>query len=248
MTRWPHLSIATALLASVAGSPAEPANNEPEPAPRVIASGKCHVPLCYQLDLKESKFRIYTANRTALYRYIPKGACTCATTKDDPGFFGGAASMTFETKDGARIGNVTIGRAKDESDINLRTTYERFLSELDKFEEVSDFEWRGFDFSEFRVYREREARGAKGDTRRYYFIPKEPRHIVRGSPMRIAFDTPLGRSLNDEREQLSVATNFRLSDGIFYFQFLNPRLTPPAQWPATVEKTIGLIETRLFPK
>lgn len=239
------VAIALALAALTSCSPSEPVSRDPEPAPEVIASGKCHVPVCYQLDLKASKFRIYAANRANLYHYIPKGACTCAATKNDPGFFGVAASMTFETKDGARISNVAIGRAKGESDINLRSTYERFLSEQEKFEEVKDFEWRGFDFSEYLIYREREARGAKGDIRRYYFIPRDERVIVRGS--RIAFDTPLGRSLNDEREQLNMATNVPLSNGIFYFQFLNPRNTPPAQWPATVEKTVELIELRLFP-
>ncbi len=245
MTRWSHIAIVTALLASATGSPAAPAGREPEPTPDVIASGQCQVPTCYQLDLKEVKFRIYSANRAILYRHIPKGACACTAIKDDPDFVGLSASMAFETKDGARIGNVAIGRAKDKSDINLQTTYERFLSEQDKFEEVSDFRYRDFDFSDYRIYRERKARAL--DNRRYYFIPKKPQYLVRGSQMEIAFNTPLGRLPGDTRE-LTVAANLRLSDGIYFFQFLNPRLTAPAQWPATVEKTVGLIETRLFPK
>lgn len=241
------LPITIAFAALAACSPSEPVNREPEPAPEMIASGKCHVPVCYELDLEDSKFRIYTANRAILYRYIPKGACSCASVRNDPGFFGSAASMRFETSDSTQIGNVAVGRAKDSEDINLRTTYERFLSERDKFGEMSDFHYRGFDFSEYRVYRERETRGPNSDSRRYYFIPRNPQFIIRESRMEIAFHTPLARSLGDERQQLDVATNIRLSDNIYYFQFFNPRLTPPAQWPATVEKTVELIELRMFP-
>src|SRR5687768_4525549 len=66
-----------------AQAPAPPAElREPvEPAPEMVQSGQCRVPVCTDFDFGDHAFRVYAPERPQLLRFIPKGACQCATVR-----------------------------------------------------------------------------------------------------------------------------------------------------------------------
>jgi hypothetical protein len=221
-----------------------------EPAPDVVRSGQCRVPVCTDFDLGDHSFRFYAAERTETIKFIPRGACQCTSVRQ--GAFNDQLDLTVETADRAQMPNVGVLRVRPRDDPQAlpdrETTHERFQREGAGFKE-GPFAWRDDDFAAFRVLQKPRpaARPAITDL---YVLPREPFRL-RGAIQPVAFRNPLGsafESADYARIGPLMSARVRLTPTVHVFQFFTPLVMPSRQWVKALERTVEAIDTRLVPK
>jgi hypothetical protein len=234
----------------LAGSARAQSPEPVEPAPEVVRSGTCRVPVCTDFDLGDRSFRFYAHERTETITFIPKGACQCASVRQ--GTFKDQLDLSVETADRAMMPNVGVLRVRPPDDPQAlperETTHERFEREAGSFKE-GPFAWRDDDFAAFRVFQKPRptARPAITDL---YFVPREPFRL-RGVPQPVAFRNPLGSALESAdyaKEGPLVSARVRLTPTVHVFQFFTPQVMPSRQWVKALERTVEAIDMRLVPK
>ena len=231
--------------------PARAQSPEPvEPAPEVVRSGKCRVPVCTDFDLGDHSFRVYAADRTEAINFIPKGACQCTSVRQ--GTFKDQLDLSVETADRAMMPNVGVLRVRPPDDPQAlperETTHERFQREAGSFKE-GPYAWRDDDFAAFRVFQKPRA-GARPAINHLYLIPRES-HRQRGAPHPNAFRNPLGSALESaDYAKIGplMSARLRLTPTVHVFQFFTPSVMPSRQWTKALERTVEAIDTRLVPK
>jgi hypothetical protein len=224
-----------------------------EVAGEVIASGHCEVPVCTDFDFGDFIFRFYAPNRAPSIRPVPPGACTCKSVVSGEGF-NGSLGFTVETADGRKISNVHLARNYSPSEPRgrhlapIRSILDEFVSEKSNFEPVPDFSRNGVRFAEYEAWG--QIKIPPKLERRYYFLPKPPVFVHGfGREHAIAFVSPLGwYPAPNMARTFTLTTQLRVSDNVFYYQFINPDRVPSSDWIATVEAPIPVVEQHIIQK
>jgi hypothetical protein len=254
------IALCAALVAAApvrAQAPAPAELREPvEPAPDIVKSGQCRVPVCTDFDFGDHAFRVYAPARPPLLRFIPKGACRCASVRRDT--VKDKFEIDVETADGTQRPNVGLVRVPPagESDADRasreadrETTHERFVREAAGFKEAP-FTWNEDSFAAFRVY-QRLRPAARPAITDLYFVPRDNTLRVRGQPQPVAFRNPLGSALESgeyAKDGPRVSARLRLTPTMHFYQFFIPRLTRSDEWMRATADVAAAIEARLGPK
>ena len=219
-----------------------------EPAPEVIKSGLCRVPVCAEVDFGIYNFRYYAPDRASTIRSIPRGACACEKIRRIQGRH---INFNLETGDGKITPGVNVLRSYPPESPRAKaanaTTWEEYDRVKGDFDEVNDFKWNGDTFSSFHVFRSRYSRR---EVRDYFFVPRLNEFRIGGQGQPIAFTPAFGFPIGEQggTARFRVFAQVRLAPGVLLFQFFSPQLVPSNDWIASMESSAEFIESRLFAK
>ena len=179
---------------------AQPRDPE-EPGADVIASGKCEVPVCTDVDFGDHLFRYYTHGRAIRLNFIPKGTCKCVAIRSGDKGFNGQIVAAVTTSDGKIFPNVSVLRIQkgENSKIDNRTSWERFQAVRNELVEFPDLRWDDDDFSSFKI--SAHPRIYPGNSRQLYFVPTQHKFELKGETQPIVFYTPLGYKIGNKEHE-----------------------------------------------
>ncbi len=226
-----------------------------EPAEEVIASGRCHVPICTTFDFGDHVLITYAPERPARLRHVPKGACSCGAMRAGRGF-NDHLVLAVETADRTLMVNVSVLRVRQSGNPPWRAVEVPTAERLADPKAREGFEEIAFTVGDdrFEGYRVLEKRQAYADGRMnvsHIFEPRDGVFRFRGATQPIVFHTPLGETMPAARVREifpTVSAQVRLTPTIQFFQFFTPPRPPSRAWIDAMERTAEALDTRLVAK